>query len=76
MKIILILIRFYQLFISSAIGSNCRFHPSCSEYLKQALLSSGLFRGLGAGMRRIFKCHPFSEGGYDPVAVHNKGKSK
>lgn len=76
MKIILILIKAYQLFISPAIGSNCRFHPSCSEYLRQALLSSGLFRGTGAGVRRILKCHPFSEGGYDPVPAHNKGQSR
>lgn len=76
MKIILVLIRAYQRFVSPLIGSNCRFHPSCSEYLKQALVASGLLQGLGAGMQRILRCHPFSAGGYDPAPAHNKGKSR
>ena len=45
----------------------CRFYPTCSEYTKQAILKYGLFKGGLLGIKRICKCHPLNEGGYDPI---------
>lgn len=45
----------------------CRYSPTCSEYMVQALLKHGLFVGLALGLRRILRCNPYSPGGHDPV---------
>ncbi|MBI4027509.1 MAG: membrane protein insertion efficiency factor YidD [Verrucomicrobia bacterium] len=66
-KSLLFLIRFYQLAISPHLGRWCRFHPSCSEYTRQAVMLHGLRRGLLLAGRRLARCHPFCEGGFDPV---------
>jgi len=60
-------IRFYQRFISPAFPAQCRFHPTCSEYTRQAILKHGALKGVWLGVRRILKCHPFHPGGFDPV---------
>lgn len=60
-------IRGYRRFISPLLGSNCRFHPSCSEYALCAIERHGAGKGLYLSVRRLIKCHPFHEGGYDPV---------
>lgn len=65
-KIILCLISVYQKF-SSLTPPQCRFYPTCSEYTKQAILKYGLFKGCWLGIKRICKCHPLNEGGYDPI---------
>ena len=61
------MIRFYQRFISPLTPPSCRFHPTCSEYTRQAIVRHGVFKGIGLGIVRILKCHPFHPGGYDPV---------
>lgn len=61
------LIRGYQLFVSPVLGSRCGFYPTCSAYTVEAVERFGLFRGLGLGLRRLSRCHPFSPGGVDPV---------
>jgi hypothetical protein len=61
------LIRGYQRFISPMLPSSCRFTPSCSLYTLQAIERYGLLKGCLIGARRLLRCHPFSEGGYDPV---------
>ncbi|MCK6541641.1 membrane protein insertion efficiency factor YidD [bacterium] len=61
------LIRIYQHTLSVYFPSSCRFYPSCSQYSIESLKSHGLFKGLWLTIRRISKCHPFHEGGYDPV---------
>lgn len=61
------LVRGYQLLVSPVLGPRCRFHPTCSEYSRQALQRFGLLRGGWLGIRRIVRCQPFCEGGYDPV---------
>jgi putative membrane protein insertion efficiency factor len=66
-KIFLGLIRVYQLAISPMLGPRCRFYPSCSCYAHTAIERFGLWRGFWLGLRRLLRCHPFAEGGYDPV---------
>ena len=60
-------VRAYQLLASPVLGSNCRFHPSCSDYARQALRRHGLLRGLGLALWRIARCNPWNAGGFDPV---------
>jgi uncharacterized protein len=57
----------YQMGISPFFGPTCRFHPTCSEYARLAILKYGLVRGCLKALVRISKCHPFHPGGYDPV---------
>ena len=69
-KILIKLINFYQKKISPALQSkdiHCKFYPTCSEYTKQAISKYGALKGTWIGIRRIFKCNPFSKGGYDPL---------
>lgn len=66
-KIFTGLIRFYQLFISPILGNRCRFHPTCSHYMTEAIESYGVLHGIWLGLRRLLKCHPFHPGGYDPM---------
>lgn len=61
------LVRLYQILVSPLLGPSCRFSPTCSEYMIQALRIHGLFKGVWLGVRRIGRCHPFNPGGYDPV---------
>ncbi|HEK86432.1 MAG: membrane protein insertion efficiency factor YidD [Candidatus Saccharicenans sp.] len=61
------LIRIYQLLISPLFGHNCRYYPTCSEYTYIAIKKYGLIKGSWLGGKRILRCHPFHEGGIDPV---------
>ena len=65
-KFLLLLIKLYQK-ISALFPAKCRFYPTCSEYTKQAIMKYGIFKGCFLGAKRIAKCHPLNEGGYDPV---------
>jgi len=60
-------IRAYKLIISPLLPSACRFHPTCSEYMKDAIAKHGVLKGIGLGLRRLSRCHPFHQGGFDPV---------
>lgn len=60
-------IRLYRAVLSPLLPASCRFHPSCSAYALQALELHGPVRGLWLGARRLSRCHPFHEGGLDPV---------
>jgi putative membrane protein insertion efficiency factor len=60
-------IRGYQLLVSPFLGPVCRYEPSCSHYADQAIARYGLVRGGVLAVRRLFRCHPFRPGGYDPV---------
>jgi len=68
MRILLInLIKFYKTFISPLLPPRCRFYPSCSSYGLEAIQLHGAIKGSYLTIRRILKCHPFHEGGIDPV---------
>jgi putative membrane protein insertion efficiency factor len=60
-------IKVYRRVVSPMLPPSCRFTPSCSLYTLQAIEKYGLLRGSFMGARRLLRCHPFSEGGYDPV---------
>jgi len=66
-KLLLILIKFYQYFISPMTGAHCRYYPTCSAYALEAVEKYGSIKGTGLAVRRILRCHPFHAGGIDPV---------
>ncbi|HEV7357503.1 MAG TPA: membrane protein insertion efficiency factor YidD [Steroidobacteraceae bacterium] len=66
-KFLMWIIRGYQLGVSPMLGPRCRFYPSCSCYAHTAIERYGVLRGGWLGLRRLLRCHPFREGGYDPV---------
>lgn len=66
-KVVAALLRGYKYLISPLMGQNCRFHPSCSDYAREAVLKHGVLRGLWLAMRRVARCHPWNPGGFDPV---------
>jgi hypothetical protein len=61
------LVRLYQLTLSPLLGPSCRFHPTCSAYAMEAIRQYGPLRGTRRALRRLARCHPWSEGGFDPV---------
>lgn len=64
----ILLIRMYQIIISPFLPANsCRFHPTCSQYMMDAIRKHGVLKGIVLGILRIAKCHPYHDGGYDPV---------
>jgi hypothetical protein len=62
-----ILVRFYQIFISPLKPPTCRYTPTCSQYTLEALKKHGLLKGGKLAIKRIMSCHPFGGSGYDPV---------
>ncbi len=58
---------FYKRCISPLLPSACRFYPTCSDYMREAVEKHGAFRGVWMGLRRLSRCHPFHAGGFDPV---------
>ena len=69
-KILLFFIDKYKKHISFFLenkGIKCKFYPTCSEYMKQAIIKYGAIKGFCLGIKRIIKCNPFSKGGYDPL---------
>ena len=66
-KLIISCIKFYRKFISPLKRPSCRFYPTCSQYTLEAVEKYGALKGGFMGIKRIFKCHPYNKGGYDPV---------
>jgi putative membrane protein insertion efficiency factor len=65
-------IKLYQITLSPMLGANCRFTPSCSQYMVDAIEEWGPVKGIGMGLKRITRCHPWGGHGHDPVPKKNK----
>jgi putative membrane protein insertion efficiency factor len=70
-QILIALIKLYRYAISPYLAPSCRYTPTCSSYAIEAVQRFGVFRGSWLAMRRISRCHPWHEAGYDPVPDHN-----
>ncbi|MBN7797170.1 membrane protein insertion efficiency factor YidD [Parahaliea mediterranea] len=66
-RILITLISVYQACLSPFLGNHCRFYPSCSAYAREAIAEHGVIKGSLLAMRRLSRCHPWHEGGVDPV---------
>lgn len=73
-RLFILLIRGYGYLISPFLGNNCRYYPSCSAYTQEAIERHGALKGVWLGLKRVSRCHPFHEGGYDPVPEKRSGK--
>jgi putative membrane protein insertion efficiency factor len=66
-KLFIALIKMYQLCLSPFLGANCRFYPSCSAYAIESINKYGAFKGSYLAILRLGRCHPWCDGGHDPV---------
>ena len=66
-RFILAALSFYKQWISPTLGQRCRFYPSCSMYMYEAVDRYGAAKGVWLGLKRLVRCQPFCKGGYDPV---------
>ena len=71
-SILIFLVRGYQVALSPLMGGACRFEPSCSNYMIEALQVHGAVKGALLGLWRILRCHPFGRHGYDPVPLKGR----
>lgn len=75
-RLFISLIRFYQIAFSAVLGRRCRFYPSCSQYMIEAIEVYGPLKGVTLGLKRLSRCHPFCEGGVDFVPENHDHKHK
>jgi uncharacterized protein len=68
--VLVALIRFYQLTVSSVLGRRCRYLPTCSDYAMEAVRLHGAWAGFWLGFSRVLRCHPWGGDGFDPVPEH------
>jgi putative membrane protein insertion efficiency factor len=64
---LILVIYLYRITLSPLMGNGCRFYPTCSHYAEQALRQYGLLKGSILAVKRLLRCHPWNEGGFDPV---------
>ncbi|MBV8801428.1 MAG: membrane protein insertion efficiency factor YidD [Gammaproteobacteria bacterium] len=69
---LILIIKTYQYFLSPLLGKRCRFYPSCSCYAIDAMNTLGLFYGCYLTLLRILRCHPWNQGGFDPIPERKK----
>jgi hypothetical protein len=72
-RLLIGLVRGYRLLLSPSLGSSCRFEPTCSAYSLEALQRYGAAAGTYLTAARVLRCHPWCDGGYDPVPPHPPG---
>ena len=72
--ILIKLIKCYKFLISPLLGQSCRYLPTCSDYSIEALKTYGFFKGLFLSIKRVLSCHPWGQGGFDPVKKEMKVK--
>tara|TARA_Y100000816_G_scaffold173960_1_gene125126 strand:+ start:2771 stop:3010 length:240 start_codon:yes stop_codon:yes gene_type:complete len=72
--ILIKIIRWYKFLISPLLGQSCRYFPTCSEYSIEALKTYGFLKGIFLSLKRILSCHPWSDGGFDPIKKKMKVK--
>ena len=73
-QVIILFIKAYQYLFGYFFGHCCRFTPTCSNYAIEAIQTGGLIQGIGRMIYRLMRCHPWCEGGYDPVVFIKKEK--
>ncbi|MBK6363562.1 MAG: membrane protein insertion efficiency factor YidD [Saprospiraceae bacterium] len=73
-KIFIFPVKLYQWILSPLLGKNCRFEPTCSHYMIQAIDEWGPIKGIWLGIKRIGKCHPWGPHGHDPVPKNTNKK--
>lgn len=66
-ELLIILVNMYQVMLAPFMGGRCRYVPTCSDYMKEALHTHGSFHGVACGLKRILRCHPWGRYGLDPV---------
>jgi putative membrane protein insertion efficiency factor len=66
-RLLIFLVCVYRGSLGPLLGGRCRFQPTCSQYMIDAIRKYGAWRGTGRGLRRLARCHPFGGGGYDPA---------
>ena len=71
-KLFIWFILVYQKLVSPLVGPSCRYHPTCSNYSKEAIEVHGLLRGSWLALQRISRCHPLGDSGFDPVPLRKK----
>ena len=75
-KLVILLVRAYQVTLSPLFGDCCRFTPSCSHYMIEAVEVHGAFKGVVLGLWRVLRCHPFGKSGFDPVPEKGRWKNR
>ena len=73
-QLVVALLRGYKRWLSPLLPPACRFEPTCSQYMSDAIAGHGLLRGAWLGVRRLGRCHPWHPGGYDPVPGVKEGR--
>ncbi|MCS6944810.1 MAG: membrane protein insertion efficiency factor YidD [Sutterellaceae bacterium] len=72
-RVLLALLRGYQVLLSPWLGGSCRYWPTCSEYAREAIERHGVLAGCWLAARRLARCHPWGAGGFDPVPEYLRG---
>ena len=75
-SLLVFIIKAYQYLISPWLGNNCRYHPNCSEYAQTAIEEYGALKGSWMAIKRLSRCHPYHEGGFDPVPPNPEKNQK
>ena len=73
---LILLVRAYQVTLSPLFSGCCRFEPSCSNYMIEAIQAHGALKGTLLGIWRLLRCHPFGKSGYDPVPMKGRWKNE